>query len=397
MNSQEIITETEKYVMNTYGRFPIAFIRGEGCWLWDADGKKYLDFLAGIAVNGLGHSHPAIVEVVSRQAAKLIHTSNLFYVQPQAELAEILCKNSFADKVFFGNSGAEANEAAVKLARIYGKSKNGEGCFEVITMDKSFHGRTLAMIAATGQAKVKKGFEPMPEGFRQVPYGDMEAMREAVTAKTIAIMVEPVLGEGGVLYPSDTFLKGLRKLCDEKNILLIFDEIQSGLGRTGKLFAHEHSGIIPDIMTLAKSLGTGIPIGACLATDEVAKAFTPGSHASTFGGNFLVCEAAKKFLEILLSDGFLDHVNQVGNYFLTKLNQLKDEFPLITEVRGKGLMVGVDLSVPGGPLVKEALGKGLVMNCTQEKTLRFLPPLIVTEKEVDEAIVILREVLQQAG
>ena len=397
MNNQEIINLTNEYVMNTYKRFPIAFIKGEGCYLWDADGKKYLDFLAGIAVNGLGHSHPAIVETVSKQAATLVHTSNLFHVSSQAELAQTLCENSFADKVFFSNSGAEANETAVKLARRWGKINHGEDCYEVVSVEKSFHGRTLAMVAATGQEKVQKGFEPLPAGFRQVPFDDLAAMAAAITPKTCAVLIEPVLGEGGVLFPSSGYLEGLRKLCDENKALLIFDEVQSGLGRTGTLFAYEHSGVLPDCLTLAKALGTGLPIGACLATDSVAGAFVPGNHASTFGGNFLVCEAAKKFLEILQGDGFLAHVNEVGAYFLEKLNELKGRFSIIEAVRGEGLMLGADLSIPGAGVVQAALEKGLIINSAQEKTLRFVPPLILSRAEVDEGMKILTEVFAEVS
>ncbi|MCE9624268.1 MAG: acetylornithine transaminase [Deltaproteobacteria bacterium] len=397
MNNQAIIALSEKHVMKTYARQPVAFVRGKGAYLWDADGKKYLDFLAGIAVNGLGHSHPAITAAVANQAARLIHTSNLFYNQSQAELAELLCKNSFADKAFFCNSGAEANEASVKLARIYQKQKKGEGCFEILTMEKSFHGRTLGMIAATGQDKVKKGFEPLPEGFRHIPYDDLPALAAAVNDKTCAVLLEPVQGEGGVRYHSPGYLQGVRELCQKHSALLIYDEVQSGMGRTGRLFAYELSGVAPDIMSLAKSLGAGLPIGACLATDAVAQAFQPGSHASTFGGNFLVCEAAKAFMGILLSNGFLEQVRKNGACLVESLRGLQKKHPFIKEVRGEGLMIGIELEIPGRPLVEAALAEGLVINAAQEKILRLVPPLIIGKREIDEAIEILDDVFARAS
>jgi len=397
MNNSQIIALSDRYVMKTYARHPVAFVRGKGAYLWDADGKKYLDFLAGIAVNGLGHSHPAIVEAVSSQAAKLIHTSNLFYNQSQAELAEMLCKNSFAERAFFCNSGAEANEASVKLARIYQKHKKGEGCYEILTMEKSFHGRTLGMIAATGQDKVKKGFEPLPEGFRHLPFDDLDALAAAMNDKTCAVFLEPVQGEGGVRYPSPGYLSGVRELCKKHKALLIYDEVQCGMGRTGTLFAYQHYGIEPDIMSLAKSLGAGLPIGACLATEEVAAAFQPGTHASTFGGNFLVCEAAKAFLKVLLEDGFLEKVRQSGAYLVEKLRGLQKKYPFVQEVRGEGLMIGVQIEIPGKPLVDAALNEGLVINAAQEKVLRLVPPLIVGTKEIDEAVDILDDVFAEAS
>lgn len=383
--------------MKTYARHPIAFVRGKGCYLWDAEGKKYLDFLAGIAVNGLGHSHPVITAAVAEQAAKLIHTSNLFYNSSQAELAALLCKHSFADKVFFCNSGAEANEAAVKLARIYQKGKKGPDCFEILTMEKSFHGRTLGMIAATGQDKVKKGFEPMPEGFRHLPYNNLPALAAAMSDQTCAVLLEPVQGEGGVNYPGSGYLQGVRELCRKHGALLIYDEVQCGMGRTGKLFAYEHSGVAPDIMTLAKSLGAGLPIGACLATDEIAAAFQPGSHASTFGGNFLVCEAAKAFLKVLLEGGTLSHVVKNGAYLVEQLRGLQKKHLFVKEVRGSGLMVGVELEILAKPLVERALEEGLIINAPQEKVLRLVPPLIVGYKEIDQAIDILDDVFGEVS
>ncbi len=394
MNTPEIISLTQKYIMNTYGRHPIAFVRGEGCYLWDAEGKKYLDFLTGIAVDGLGHCHPAFVKAISEQANQIVHTSNLFYIQAQAEIGQLLCDHSFADKVFFCNSGAEANEAAVKLARVYQKKKKGDGCFEIITMQNSFHGRTLAMIAATGQEKVKKGFEPLPEGFSHVPFDDLHFLEKAMNDKTCAVMVEPIQGEGGVRIPSSDYLAGVRQLCQKHQALLIYDEVQTGMGRTGKLFAYEHVKVAPDILTVAKSLGAGFPIGACLASDEVANAFVPGSHASTFGGNFLACAAAKAFLQILLQNHFLENVEEMGKYFLNQLHQLKKKHSFIEEVRGQGLMIGIDLSIPGKAIVEKGLQAGLILNSPQEKTLRILPPLIVKQKEIDEAIQIMDKLFE---
>lgn len=382
--------------MNTYARFPVAFVRGEGCYLWDAQGNKYLDWLAGIAVCSLGYSHPALTQVISQQAKTLVHTSNLFVIHSQAELAQALCEQSFAEKVFFSNSGAEANETAVKLARKFAKDQGHRERFEVLTVQKSFHGRSLAMIAATGQEKVKKGFEPLPEGFRQAPFNDLGGLTEAISEKTCAVMIEPILGEGGVLFPSEDYLPGVRRLCDEKGLLLILDEIQTGMGRTGKLFAYQFSDIKPDIVTLAKGLGGGVPIGACLATDVVAQSFTPGTHASTFGGNFLVCEAAKKCLEIVSQKNFLEQVRKTGEYFLKSLSALNKKFNVVSSVRGKGLMLGMDLKIPARPLVEAALQKGLVINAVQEKTLRFVPPLVLSTPQVDEGISILSKVLAEA-
>jgi acetylornithine and succinylornithine aminotransferases len=394
MTNEEIINLSQKYLMNTYARFPVAFVRGEGCYLWDADGKKYLDLVAGIAVNALGHSHPKILQAIQHQSARLIHTSNLYHIQSQAELARVLCEASFADRAFFCNSGAEANEAAVKLARKYQKKQKGQDCFEIVTMERSFHGRTLAMIAATGQDKVKKGFEPLPSGFVHVAYDDVSALQAAVNEKTCAVMLEPVQGEGGVRFPAPDYLKKVREICERQGALLIYDEVQSGMGRTGKLFAYEHSGIHPDILTLAKSLATGLPIGACLASEKIAQAFEPGSHASTFGGNFLVCEVAKEFLRILQSEGVLKNAGEMGKYFKSALQDLQKKFPIIQQVRGEGLMLGVDLTLPAKPLVDEALQRGLLLNAAQPNTLRFVPPLTITSKEINEATIIMEGLLE---
>lgn len=376
----------------TYNRFPIAITKGKGCRVWDADGKEYLDFVAGLAVCNLGHCHPKIVKAIQGQADKLIHISNLYHIGPQAELAELLCKNSFADKAFFCNSGAEANEAAIKLTRKYFKDK-GENRFQIITMEKSFHGRTMATLAATGQKKFQAGFEPLLEKFIYVPFNNVSAVANAITPQTAAVMVEPIQGEGGVNVPSDNYLKELKALCKEKGLLLIFDEVQVGMGRTGKLFAYEHYGVPPDIMTLAKGLAGGVAIGAMLATDEVAKSFVPGTHASTFGGNPLATAAGIAAIKAVLEEGILKNCQKVGEYLLEKLAVLKPEYPFIKEVRGKGLIIGMELSIPGAAIVKACMEKGLLINCTSDTILRFIPPLIVTEKDVDEMMEVLRKQL----
>jgi len=380
--------------MNTYGRFPVVLERGQGCWVWDADGKKYLDLVAGIAVNCLGHAHPAIVRAATEQVSKLIHTSNLYHTIPGIELAELLVKSSFADRVFYCNSGAEANEGAVKLARKYFKKKGQPERSEVITMRNSFHGRTLAMISATGQEKVKKGFEPLMPGFIHVPYNDLEALKQAVGPKTAAVMLEPVQGEGGVVFATPEYLKGVRALCDREGILLIYDEIQTGMGRTGTLFAYEHAQVAPDIMTLAKGLAGGLPIGSILAKEEVAQAFEPGDHAATFGGNPLVTHVSKIVIETLQS-GLLEKSREVGLYFFDKLLKLKELCSYILGVRGQGMMLALELSIPGRELVLKGLEKGLLLNCTQEKVLRFVPPLTLSKKEVDFAIDRLGEIFKE--
>ncbi len=374
--------------MNTYNRFPVAIVRGEGRRVGDADGKRYLDFTSGLAVCNLGHAHPNVVNALKAQAEKLIHISNLYHIGPQAEFAKLLTENSFADKVFFCNSGAEANEAAIKLVRKH-FSRRGEDRFQIITMEKSFHGRTFGALAATGQKKFQAGFEPLLEKFTYVPFNDAESLRRAVNGKTAAVMVEPIQGEGGVNVPSEGYLKELREVSKKAGALLIFDEVQVGFGRTGKLFAYEHYGISPDIMTLAKGLAGGVAIGAMLATDEAASAFTPGAHASTFGGNPLATSAGIAALKTILEEGILDNCRASGDYLVKKLDELKKIFPFIKEVRGKGLIIGMELTLPSGDIVKECLARGLLMNCVGERILRFIPALTVTKEEVDEMIGIL--------
>lgn len=392
VNTQEIINLTSKYIANTYNRFPIAITKGKGCRVWDADGKEYLDFVAGLAVCNLGHCHPKVVQAIQGQAEKLIHISNLYHIEPQAQLAELLCKNSFAQKAFFCNSGAEANEAAIKLTRKYFKDK-GENRFQIITMEKSFHGRTMATLAATGQKKFQQGFEPLLEKFIYVPFNDVKAVANAITSQTAAVMIEPIQGEGGVNIPSENYLKELKALCREKGLLIIFDEVQVGMGRTGKLFAYEHYGVTPDIMTLAKGLAGGVAIGAMLATDEVAKSFVPGTHASTFGGNPLATAAGIAAIKAVLEEGMLENCQRVGKYLLEKLNKLKAEYSFIKEVRGKGLIIGMELTIPGADIVKACMGKGLLINCTSDTILRFIPPLIATENDVDKMMGILKKQL----
>ena len=394
MTSEEIIDLNNKYLCSTYARFPVAFVRGEGCRLWDAEGKSYLDFFASLAVMNLGQCHPAVVKAVQEQVATLTHISNLHHIIPQARLAELLCTHSYADKVFFCNSGAEANEASIKLARKYGVEKR-DGRYEILTVLGSFHGRTMATIAATGQEKVREGFGPVLEGFRYVQFGDLDAMASAISKKTVAILVEPILGEGGVVVPPPGYLKGLRELCDRNGLLLILDEVQVGIGRTGKLFAYEHDGITPDIMPLAKALGGGVPIGAMLAKAEVAESLSLGSHGSTFGGNAIACAAGVAVIETLLNDGVLDHCAEMGAYFLGKLQTLKEKFSFIKAVRGRGLILGAELDREGGNIADTCLREGVMINCAAGKVLRFLPPLIITKEEIDEGFDILEKVLTQ--
>jgi acetylornithine/N-succinyldiaminopimelate aminotransferase len=395
MNSQQWIEKADKYIMKTYGRYPLVPVRGEGCCLWDADGKRYLDFLAGVAVNNLGHCHPRVVAALQKQAAELIHCSNYYHIPFQIELAELLCSHSFADRAFFCNSGAEANEAAIKLARKYSREKFGVDRFEIITALASFHGRTMATVSATGQEKVQKFFDPLLHGFRHVPFNDAVALAAAVTPATCAVMLEPIQGEGGVVVPSADYFREVRRICDEHRLLLIFDEVQVGMGRTGRLFAHEHFGVTPDIMTLAKALAGGAPIGTMLAREEVAASFGPGTHGSTFGGNPLVTAAGVATVRVILEEGILNRTEEMGEYLLGELERLKERFPFIAEVRGIGLMIGMELTVPAGDIVKKALARGLLLNAAQETVLRFVPPLIVAKKEVDEMIGILTGILSE--
>jgi acetylornithine aminotransferase len=379
--------------MKTYGRYQIVAERGEGCRLWDVDGNEYLDFLAGVAVNNLGHCHPRVVAALREQSGRLLHCSNFYHIPQQVELAEWLCEHSFSERVFFCNSGAEANEAAMKLARKHSNESDNKNRFEVITALASFHGRTIGAISATGQEKVKAGFTPILEGFKHVPFGDIEAMRGAITAQSCAIMLEPLQGEGGVNLAPPGYLKAVRELCDEFNLLLIFDEVQVGCGRTGTLWAYEQDGVVPDIMTLAKALAGGPPIGALLTTEELASSLGPGTHGSTFGGNPLVCAAALAAIQAINEQSLLDNCKAMGAYLTGALEQLKEKYSFIKEVRGRGLIIGVELDIEGGPLVVKAMERGLLMNCTVGNVLRFVPPLIVNREEIDAAMTILDETL----
>jgi len=394
MDSQTLMMLSEKYVANTYARFSILLVRGKGTRVWDLDGKEYLDFVSGLAVCNLGHCHPKVVKAIQDQAEKLIHVSNFYYIEPQIQLASLLCKHSFADKVFFCNSGAEANEGAMKLARKYAKEKMGEDRYEIITMERSFHGRTLATLTATAQEKFHKGYEPLMPGFKYVPFNDIGAVKNAIDSKTCAVMLEPIQGEGGVNCPSEGYLKALREICDEKGLLLIFDEVQVGMGRTGKLFAYEQDGVEPDMLTLAKSLAGGVPIGALLIKKGVADSFKPGDHASTFGGNPLATAAGVAALTTLLEERMLDNCQRMGDYFLAKLEEVKRRFPFVKEVRGKGLILGMELSIDGSSIVHDMLKKNILINCTMGNVLRFLPPLIVTQEEIDRVVKALEEVFQ---
>lgn len=389
MNTKQVAELTEKYLMNTYKRAPVAFASGQGARLTDVEGKTYLDFLAGIAVSILGHNHPRLTDAVQKQAARVIHTSNLYLIPPQAQLAHWLVEHSACDQAFFCNSGAEANEAAIKLARKFGA---GEGRFEILVADQSFHGRTLAALAATAQPKYHKGFEPLPPGFVPVQWNDFSALEAAVTPRTCAIMLEPIQGEGGLRFPSPGYLGTVRRLCDERGLVLILDEIQTGMGRTGRLFAYEHFGIEPDILTLAKALGGGVPIGAVLAKKHVAQAFQPGDHGSTFGGNFLACAASFAVVTTIEQDGLIQHAAELGAYLVDQLRTLARTHSAITEVRGLGLMVAVELSTETAPqIVDAARERGLLLNAVQPNTLRLVPPLVITRQDVDEAVRILAE------
>jgi acetylornithine/N-succinyldiaminopimelate aminotransferase len=394
MNGDIWMSRSKQVFLNTYTRQPMVLVRGEGARLWDLDGKEYLDFLAGIAVCNLGHAHPRIAAAVSAQMQELVHVSNLYYTIPQIELAQRLIELSFADRVFFGNSGAEANEGAIKLCRRYSREKFGQGRYKFICAQNSFHGRTLATLSATGQEKFWQGFEPMLPGFAFVPFNDLGAMEQAIDAQTCAILVEPVQGEGGVKIPAPDYLPGLRRLCDQHQLLLVLDEIQVGLGRTGKLFAYEHFDFRPDIITLAKALANGLPIGALLVNEEAARGFVPGTHASTFGGGPVVTAAALAALEILAQPDFLEEVTAKGEYFKNGLRQLQARYNFIKEVRGLGLIIGVEIDGDGVPLVEACRKKGALINCTQGNVLRFLPPLIISREEIDRMLSILDEVFK---
>jgi acetylornithine aminotransferase/acetylornithine/N-succinyldiaminopimelate aminotransferase len=394
MSNEEWAKRGDAVFIGTYSRFPAAMVKGRGCRLWDDDGREYLDFLAGIAVCSLGHCHPAVTEAVCRQAGELMHVSNLFHTKPQIRLAELLCAHTFADRVFMANSGAEANEAAIKLARIH----SGPGRYEIISLSGSFHGRTLATVAATGQPKFHEGFEPLPEGFIHADFGDPAELERLVSAKTCGVLCEPVQGESGVRPLDGEYLRAIRELCDRHGLLLIFDEVQTGMGRTGTLFAYEQLGVVPDIMTAAKALGNGLPIGAMLTTDKIAASLGVGTHASTFGGNPVAAAAAVAVLETMLAPGFFDRMGEISRYFIDRLQELAARYPhLATGVRGRGMLLGLVLTEKGREhgqeVVQHLFERGVLINFAGMRVLRFIPPLIVARKEIDQLINHLDEVL----
>ncbi len=383
----------DKVVMNTYGRQPLVLVKGEGCRVWDDQGREYLDLVAGLAVCNLGHAHPQVARAAAAQLAQLVHVSNLYYSTPMVELAELLVRLSFADRVFFANSGAEVNEGAIKLVRRYSRERFGPGRHRIICTENSFHGRTLGALSATGQSKFWQGFEPLLEGFLFVPFNDLKALAAAVDDSVCAVLLEPIQGEGGVCLPDADYLMGVRRLCAENHLLLVLDEIQTGLGRTGRLFAHEHFGIQPDVMTLAKALAGGLPMGALLATAEVAGAFVPGTHASTFGGGPVIAAAATTAVTLLSDEKLLAAVRAKGDYLQKALLKLQAGFPVIRQVRGLGLMWGLELAREGTPLVAACRERGVLVNCTQGNVIRLLPPLIVSTEELNRGLQVLEEAL----
>jgi acetylornithine/N-succinyldiaminopimelate aminotransferase len=384
----------DRVVMNTYGRQPLVLVRGEGSRVWDAAGREYLDFVAGLAVCNLGHAHPAIAQAASEQLSRLVHVSNLYYTTPMVELAEELVCLSFADRVFFCNSGTEAMEGAIKLCRRYAAERFGPDRHKIVCMHNSFHGRTFGALSATGQKKFWQGFEPLLPGFVFVPFNELAALQAALDDTVCAVILEPVQGEGGVNLASREYLEAVRRECSQKGILLVFDEVQCGLGRTGRLFAYQHYGVTPDIMALAKALAGGLPMGALLATEEAAQGFVPGTHASTFGGGPVIAAAAKASLRILCDPCFLEAVREKGDYLREKFEGLKTRFSVIEEVRGLGLMWGMQLSQDGTPVVTACRERGLLVNCTQGNIIRLLPPLVVEQAELDQGMEILTQALE---
>jgi acetylornithine/N-succinyldiaminopimelate aminotransferase len=396
MTLHDIMLTDKQYFMNVFGeRTPVCFKYGKGINLWDLDNKLYYDFLGGIAVTAIGHSHPKFIETLKNQLDKLIHTSSLYYIEPQAKLAKVLVENSCADKIFFCNSGAEANEGAIKLARIYFKKKGLDNKYEIITLKNSFHGRTLTTVAATGQEKYQKHYKPLTPGFKHIPINNISALKSAITPSTCAIMLEPIQGESGVHEIDKVYLEQVKEICLKNDILLIFDEVQTGMGRTGKLFSYQHYNIEPDIFTLAKALGGGIPIGALCAKQHVASAFEPGDHGSTFGGNAFACTAGLSVMDILLNDGLIENAEKMGMYFAKCLQQLKDKYNAIKEIRGKGLMIGVEFNSDiSTDISLNLFEKGFLVGNIAPKILRFLPPLILTKSDIDKLISTLDNILE---
>lgn len=381
--TEQVIADGQKYVMNTYGRLPIVIDRGEGCYVWDLDGKRYLDLVAGIAVNSLGHGHPAVVKAIQEQSEKLLHCSNLYWIENQVKLAKLLVEKSGLGKAFFCNSGAEANEAAIKLARKWGKGEK----YHIITLKNSFHGRTLGSLAATAQEKYQKPFMPLPEGFSAVPLGDLDALEQAIRPETCAVMLEPIQGESGIHVPTQEYMQGVQAICHKHGILLILDEVQTGLGRTGKSFCFQNFGLEPDIVSLAKAIANGVPMGAIVAKTEVADCFQPGDHASTFGGTPIATAAGFAACSILLDDDFLAGVREMGEYFRVQLRALGETHPgVIKEVRGMGLMIGCELTGSSKAVAAELLKQGVLINSIGEHVLRLVPPLVISKAEIDEFI-----------
>ena len=392
MNPQEVMAQEKEYILPNYRRSPFVFTKGKGSKIWDINGKCYLDFFPGWGVSGLGHCPPAVTRAIQTQARRIIHVSNNYYHPLQVKLAKRMIEFSFEGKVFFSNSGAEANEAAIKLARAYGHPNR----YEVLSMEGSFHGRTLATMTMTGQAKYKEGFGPLPQGFREVPFNDLEAVKNAIYPETVAIFIELIQGEGGIHVATPEFVRGLRKLCDEKKILLVFDEVQTGIGRTGKLFCFEHYGVTPDVMTLAKSLGGGLPIGAMVVRKPFTEFLGPGRHAATFGGSPLVCRASLAVFETIQKEKLLTHMTKLGTFLLESLKSFQEKYPaLIQEVRGKGFMLGMELKQDGKPFIDQCIKRGLLLNCTQERVIRIMPPLNASKKEIVQALGIIDAVLKE--
>ena len=393
---EEIIALEQKYLLNTYARYPLVIARGKGVYVYDVDGRRYLDFLSGLGVNALGHAHPRIVKAIREQAAKVIHVSNLYYNQYQGLLAEKLCTASGLDRAFFSNSGTEAIEGALKMVRAAGHATGGPEKCIVVALENSFHGRTMGALALTGQAKYRQDFDPMLEGVRFVPRNDVEALRNAMDDKVCGIVLEPIQGEGGIQESSSEFLQACRQLADQHQAALIFDEIQCGLGRTGQLFAFQHFGVVPDVVCIAKPIAAGLPLGAFLANQRFAQHITPGKHGTTFGGGPLTCRVALEYLAILEDENLLEQVRRVGGYFSQKLRELVNKFDIAVEVRGVGAIQALQLTVPGKPILEGALAKGLLINVTQDTVLRFLPPFLLQEKHVDSGMRILRKLLADA-
>ena len=393
MTTQEVIKLFDKYVIANYNRLPKVIARGQGCYIYDADGNKILDMFPGWAVSGIGHCHPKIVKAIQKQAEILLHMDNTFYTELQGRLAKLLAERAFGGKSFFCNSGAEAIEAALKLARIH----TAKGKYKFITAFGSFHGRTFAAMTATAQPKKYAGFEPMLPGFVYVPFNDVDALQKAFTDDVAAVMIEPIQGEGGINLATQEYMAAIRQLCDKNHALMILDEVQTGIGRTGKWFAYQHYNVEPDIITMAKALGGGVAIGAMMAKPDIAASFVPGTHASTFGGNCIACAAAIAVIEAIEEENLLENAAKIGQYTADKLNQLKNKHSIIDHVRGKGLMLGIQLKKPGAEIVSKCLDAGLRINCTQETVLRFMPPMNVTAGQIDDAIKILDIVMTKTG